>query len=243
MALPLMRLLTKKSNGIFREFKYRRGVSSSDVLTDIQNEVSGYPEIHIVEKDQNGPPPGYAINLELKGENYDVLLDFAEEIRDEVNGAQIAGIEELKVDVARNKPEMEIYVDREKSGKLGISTQQVGFALRQAIYGINASKYKDDKDDYDIMVRFNENSRYNEASLLNQFITFRDQNTGRVKSVPISSVVSTRKTTTFSSIKRKDLKRVITIYSNVLEGYNATEIVGKIQDRMAKKTIACGSDL
>lgn len=225
----------------FREFKYRRGISSSDVLTEIRETVGGYPGVSvIVEKDQNGPPPGYAINLELKGENYDELLSFAEDIRDEINGAQIAGIEELKVDVSRNKPEMEIYVDREKSGKLGVSTQQVGFALRQAIYGIDASTYKDDKDDYDIVVRFDENSRYNESSLLNQFITFRDQNSGQLKKVPISSVVTTRKTTTFSSIKRKDLKRVITIYSNVLEGYNATEIVQKIEDRMAKKKLPTG---
>lgn len=225
----------------FREFKYRRGISSSSVLTDIRKTVGSYPGVSvIVEKDQNGPPPGYAINLELKGENYDELLDLAEGLRDEFNGSSIPGIEELKVDVSRNKPEMEVYVDREKAGKLGISTQQVGLALRQAIYGIDASTYKDDKDDYDVIVRFNEASRYKESSLFNQYITFRDQNSGKLKKVPISAVVSTRKTTTFSSIKRKDLKRLITIYSNVLEGYNANEIVGKMEDIMVKKQLPDG---
>jgi multidrug efflux pump subunit AcrB len=225
----------------FREFKYRRGISSSQVLTDIREEISDYPGLSIiVEKDENGPPPGYAINLELSGEDYNELLNFAEDLRDEINQSPVAGIEELKIDVSRNKPELEVYVDRKKAGSLGVSTQQVGYALRQAIYGINASTFKDSEDDYDIVVRFDKDSRYNESSLFNQFISFRDQNTGRLKKVPISAVTSTRKTTTFSSIKRKNLKRVITIYSNALEGYNANEIVTKLQENLAKKKLPQG---
>jgi len=219
---------------LFREYKYRfdkdgNKISSTDVLSKIRDAVQGYPGVSvIVDKDQKGPPAGYAINLELKGDDYDKLLDEAQNVQSYINDLSILGIEELKLDVNQNKPEMEVYVDREKAGELGVSTAQVGRVLRSAIYGFDASTYKEGEDDYDIFVRFGNENRYNESALFNQNITFRDNN-GKLKTIPISSLVTTKNIATFSSIKRKDLKRVITIYSNVLEGFNATDIVQKVE--------------
>jgi len=114
-----------------------------------------------------------------------------------------------------------------KAGELGVTTAQVGQALRSAIYGFEASTFKDGDDDYKIMVRFDGDSRYDENALFNQNLTFRD-NKGNLKQIPLSTLVTTKNVASFSSIKRKDLKRVITVYSNVLEGYNPSETVQKI---------------
>ncbi|WP_369048251.1 efflux RND transporter permease subunit [Tenacibaculum sp. UWU-22] len=222
---------------LFREFKYRvdangNKVSSNMVLSHLRKKVQGYPGVSvIVDKDQNGPPAGYAINIELKGDDYKEILNQAEKIKAFINAKNIPGIEGLKIDINQNRPELEVYVDRKKAGELGVSTQMVGSALRQAIYGIDASTYKKDGDDYDIYVRFDNAYRYNENDLFNQKITFRN-NQGKLVTVPISAVVSKKNKASFSAIKRKNLKRVITIYSNVLQGYNGTEIVNKIQKTM-----------
>jgi multidrug efflux pump subunit AcrB len=230
---------------LFREFKYRytedgEKVSSADVLSKLRNAVQGYPGVSvIVDKDANGPPAGYAINLELKGDDYNKLLDEAHKIQAYINDLAIPGIEQLKLDVNQNKPEMEVIVDREKAGELGVSTSQVGTVLRSAIYGFDSSTYKEGEDDYDIFVRFGNENRYNESALFNQNITFRD-NQGKLKSIPLSSLVSTKNIATFSSIKRKDLKRVITVYSNVLEGFNPTEIVQKIENSLSNYEIPKG---
>lgn len=222
---------------LFREFKYRydengNKVSSSDVLTEIREAVQGHPGVSIIaEKDANGPPVGYPINIELKGDDYNELLNEAQKIQTFISEQGIPGIEDLNLDVNQNKPEMEVVVNREKAGELGVSTAQVGQALRSAIYGFDASTYKEGEDDYDIFVRFDGENRYNESALFNQNITFRD-NTGTLKKIPLATLVETKNIATFSSIKRKDLKRVITIYSNVLEGFNPTEIVQKIQASM-----------
>ncbi|MFN3640185.1 MAG: efflux RND transporter permease subunit, partial [Flavobacterium sp.] len=63
-------------------------------------------------------------------------------------------------------------------------------------------------------------------------ITFRDQATGRLNQVPISALVSTQNNFSFNTIKRKNLKRVITVYSNVLQGYNGNNIVEKIKNEL-----------
>ncbi len=223
---------------LFREFKYRYNengdkISSTSVLSEMRKAVRGYPGVSvIVDKDANGPPAGYAINLEVKGDDYDILLREAKNIQAFLNEAAIPGVEELNLDVNQNKPEMEVFVDREKAGELGVSTAQVGQVLRSAIYGFDSSTYKEGEDDYDIFVRFENENRYNESALFNQNITFRD-NQGNLKSIPVASLVNTRNIATFSSIKRKNLKRVITVYSNVLEGFNATEIVQKMEASLA----------
>ncbi|MCR9181894.1 MAG: efflux RND transporter permease subunit [Flavobacteriaceae bacterium] len=219
---------------LFRQYKYRfdesgNKISSSDVLTEIRNAVQGYPGASIItDKDQAGPPAGYAINLELKGEDYYELIEEARNVQAYINNLGIPGIEELNLDVNQSKPEMEVVVDRMKAGELGVSTAQVGQALRSAIYGFDASTFKDGDDDFDIIVRFDGDSRYDESALFNQNITFRD-NQGNLKQIPLSTLVTTKNLATFSSIKRKDLKRVITVYSNVLEGFNPTETVQKIE--------------
>lgn len=213
-----------------REFTERRGVSSSEVLSEVREAVQGFPGASIVvEKDAAGPPTGYPINLELKGEDYEQMLQEAEDLRSYINDLSIAGIEELKIDVNKSKPELSVKVDRRKAGQLGVSTSQVGQTLRRAIYGEEVSTYKDGNDDYEINVRFADEYRYNENVLFNQPITFKDQNTGEIIQVPISSLVTTESSSSFSSIKRKDLKRVITLYSNVLQGYNGNEIVGQLK--------------
>lgn len=64
-------------------------------------------------------------------------------------------------------------------------------------------------------------------------LTFRDMSMGgAIRQIPLSSVAKIDYSTTFGGIRRKNLKRVITISSNVLQGYNANEIVGRIQQAL-----------
>lgn len=217
-----------------REFKFRKGVESSDLMNEIRAAVKGYPGVSIiVEKDQNGPPSGYPINVEISGENYNDMLIEAEKVKDFINSKNIAGIEELKLDVNKSKPGLEVIVDRKVAGQLGVSTAQVGQTLRRSVYGEKISTYKEDKDDFEINVRFNEDLKNDNSAIFNQPVTFRDQATGRLQQVPITALVEKTNTSSFNTIKRKNLKRVITVYSNVLEGYNANEIVGALKKEMA----------
>jgi multidrug efflux pump subunit AcrB len=217
-----------------REFKYRRGINSSDVMSEIRSAVRGYAGVSIiVEKEQNGPPAGYPINIEITGEDYNEMLQEAERMREFINDKNIAGIEELKIDINKIKPSMEINVNRDIAGQLGISTAQVGRTLRRSIYGEKISTYKEGKDDYEINVRLQENQKNDQNIVFNQPITFRDQATGKLNQVPISTLVSKENAFTFNKIRRKNLKRVITVYSNTLEGYNGNLIVEKIKSELS----------
>ena len=204
-----------KITASMREYKFRNGAESKELLKKIQEALVGiYPGILIsVEKDQNGPPAGAPINIEIEGDDYNELISLAENMREYINSKNISAIDELKIDVNKDKPAMQVIVDRQKAGELGVSTGQVGQQLRNSIFGAKAGIYKENGDDFDIYVRFNENERYNTSAIFNQNITFRDMASGRIKEIPISSVTSQKNNSGFSAIKHKDTKRVVTIYS------------------------------
>ncbi len=214
----------------FVKFQDRQGVSTEKVLSDIREVIKGYPGVRIVvDKPADGPPTGSPINLEIKGEDYKLILKTANNIKTFINNSNIPGIEELKLDIDMAKPELIVEVDRQKARRLGISTFEVGSNLRTALYGKEVSTFKDLNDDYPVNIRLKDKYRYDRNKLMNQKITFRNQSNGQIKQVPISSVASTRNTSSFSAVKRIDLDRVVTIYSNILVGYNATDINNKIR--------------
>ena len=146
-----------------------------------------------------------------------------------INNQKISGIEELKIDVNKSKPSLEIEVDRQKAGELGINPSQIGLVLRRSLFGEKAGIFKKDGEDYDINVRFNNEDRYDKSLLFNQNIIFRDMSDGQVKEIPVASLIKTKNVETYSAIKHRNLSRVVTLYSSILAGYNAKEIVDQIK--------------
>ena len=223
-----------KITASMREYKYRRGMDSEKLRLEVQRALKGiYPGVSIsVEKDAVGPPVGYPINLEVSGKDYSQLIQIAEELRNFINTTAVSGIDELKIDVNRDKPSMRVEIDRKKAGELGVSAGQIGQQLRNAVFGTKAGVYKKDGEDYDIYVRFNQENRYNSQALFNQKVTFRDQASGTLKEIPLNTLVEHRNTSSFSAIKHIDLKRVVTVYSGVVPGANANEIVQQLKKKM-----------
>jgi multidrug efflux pump subunit AcrB len=223
-----------KITASMREYKFRRGLDSELLRQRVQKGLVGiYPGVLIsVEKDANGPPIGSPINIEIEGDDYAELIHTAERMRDYINTRSISGIDELKIDVNRDKPGMQVIVDRKKAGELGVSTGQVGQQLRASIFGNKAGIYKENGEDYDIYVRFNKEDRYNTSALFNQNIIFRN-NSGKVIEVPVSAVATQKNNSGFSAIKHKSVKRVVTVYSALAPGEtDAAAVVGKIQNEM-----------
>ena len=224
-----------KITASMREFKYRRGEDSEILRQKVQAALVGiYHGVLIsVEKDANGPPAGSPINIELNGEDYEELILTAERMRDYLNTQSISGVDELKIDVNKSKPGMQVLVDRKKAGELGVSAGKIGQQLRASIFGNKAGIYKEKGEDYDIYVRFNKEDRYNKSAVFNQKVTFRDQATGKIKEIPVSVVASQMNSSGFSAIKHKNVKRVVTVYSALSPGEtDAGAVVSRIQNSM-----------
>ena len=225
-----------------REFKLRGGISSEVLRMDIQKQLDGkFPGVAIsVEKDANGPPAGYPITIEITGTNYLGLIQTAEKMKEHLNRVNVEGVEELKIDVNKNKPGVQLTIDRQKAGELGVSTSQVGQLLRTSLFGAKAGIFKKGGDDYDINVRFNKANRYDDNALFNQNIIFRDPANGQIKEIPVTALIERENSTSFNAIKHRQLNRVVTLYSPVLAGYNANAVVDQVKSVLASYELPQG---
>jgi len=194
--------------------------------------VGNYPGVEIeVTKENMGPPTGKAINLEIIGPEFAELVFLADSIQATIKNSGIEGIEGLKMNISTDKPELIVNIDREKARRFGLSTAQIANDLRTGIYGFNATDYKVGEDEYPIMIRLKDEYRYSLSALENMTIAYTDN--GVTSHIPLSAVADFEYSSTFSSIRRKDLDRVVTLYSNVVQGYNPTKVNDEIKEVMA----------
>ena len=202
------------------------------IQKEIKSDVTAEIEISAA-KDAAGPPQGAAINIEVTGRGeYKDLIKEAQNIKAFLDKKKIKGVDGLKLNVDANRPEYAIKVDKQQVGALNTSTFAVGQAIRKALLGQDITTYTVDDESYDITVRFNKQNREDLNSLLDQELIFRNQK-GKMLNIPIRSVIEEPKEAgSYSAVVRKDQVPLVTIYSNVTEGVNATEIVDKLKKEM-----------
>jgi multidrug efflux pump subunit AcrB len=219
------------------EFEKRQALTdrkTSEIMADIKEVLRDYPAASItISKDKGGPPVGKPINVEVKGKDYLELIAYVEQLKQMMEDANIPGVDKLKTDLELGKPMLEVTVDREAARRFGLSTQQIAYEIRSGLLGREISKYKEEEDDYKIQLRFSNEYRYNLNNLLNTKITFRNPANGKISQVPITAVSKIDYNSTYGSVKRQDMDRVITIFSEVESGYNANEIVAQYKQILA----------
>ena len=212
-------------------FAEREGGNTNDCLMKIREAVKGIPGAEItVDKEQGGPPLPKPIVIEISGDNLDSLVRTADRLKRELKLKQIPGVEELRSDFQSSNPEIVFDLDRQRMNAEGMNTYQVAMGLRTAVFGKEVSRYRDANEDYPITLRLAKDQRDNIDAVRNMPITFRDMATGIVRTIPISSFATIDYATTYGGIKRKNQKRIISLSSNVLTGYNENEVVASVTE-------------
>ncbi len=214
----------------FIEYELRRGKNTTILQKKLAEKLIGkYPGVSIsIDKNQMGPPTGKAVNIEISGEDFNTLINLSDSIVYLLNASDIAGIEGLKTDLDAGKPELLININREKARRFGLSTGQIAGTIRTALFGKEVTDFKVGEDKYPIQIQLSKKYRNDISVLMNQIITFRNKR-GKFVHIPISAVADYSYSTSYGSIKRIDTKRVITISSNVLEGFNSNSVNKQIR--------------
>ena len=229
----------------FVRFADRGGKSTRAVLDSLREEFkTGIPGAEIsVEKENNGPPVGKPISIEITGDDFDALDKISRQLMKGIEANKIEGIDGLKSDLQISKPEIVIDIDEEKAQREGISLAQVALELRTALFGKEVSKYRDQNDDYPIQLRIKESNRDKLEELLNLNVSFMDMSTQRFKQIPISSIATISYGISISTINRKNQKRVLTLASDVVTGFNPSAIIAQIKDLAAQMDLPEGYEI
>lgn len=216
----------------FVEFGKRNGQSTRVYLDKIREATKGIAGAEVtVAQEQGGPPVGKPINIEVSGDNYEDLVTTSKSLKRMLDSLKIAGVEELRSDLQDQKPQVVFSIDRERANREGISTYAIGNEIYLGVLGTDISKFRDVNDDYNIVLKYRDDQRYNVDMLRNLKILYRDMSMGGlVRNVPLSSFAEVKYSDTYGVIKRKNQKRVVTIASNVLTGYNENAVVQEVQE-------------
>jgi len=218
----------------FVEYEKRDGKHTLPYIDAIRAQMKGIPGASIeVAKEDGGPPTDPPVNVEISGDRFEEIAKVASSLQNYLDTNQVYGIENLKMDVDLNSPEITINVDREKAMLEGLSTGQIGMEIRTAVFGKEVSKLKDGEDEYKIQLRYSDLLRNNVTDILNMRITFMDMNTMMVKSIPVSAVASVDYTNTSGAIARKNVKRTIQLQSNVLDPTMGAKVNAELASKIA----------
>jgi multidrug efflux pump subunit AcrB len=216
----------------FVEFEKRDGKKTLPYIDAIRSKMGGIPGASIeVSKEDGGPPTDPPVNIEIVGDKFEEIADIATKLNNYLDTNRTDGIENLKLDVDLNSPEITVKIDREKAMMEGLSTGQIGMEIRTAVFGKEVSKLKDGEDEYKIQLRYTDLLRNNITDLMNMRITFMDMNTMHIKSVPVSAVATVDYTNTSGAVARKNVKRTIQLQSNVLD----PSMTAKVNKELAVK--------
>ena len=213
----------------FKELSERTGPATHIYMDKIREAVKGIPGAEVaVDQEASGPPQQKPIAIEVSGDDYPKLAALSKKVNRYVDSLHIPGVEALRTDLQDRNPEIGVNINRTRANREGISTGQIGAEVRTAIYGYEASKFKTSDDEYPIQVRYAKPYRDNVNAILNAPLTFRDLSGGSIRQVPLSAVADVSYGTTYGGIKRKDTHRVITISSNILNGYGQNDVIAQV---------------
>jgi multidrug efflux pump len=182
-----------------------------------------------VDRQEMGPPTGLPVNLEIIGDDPAVLRQLAREAVATLQAAPVIDrLDGLDSDMDDARSEMVIRVDRERAALYGVSTAQVGQAVRGAIQGIEAAKFRDGNEEYDIVVRLAERYRRDLESLRDLYVIADGGSR-----IPLVAVADWELEPGFGSIRRKDMDRVATVSSDVRAGENSNAVLAEVQSTLA----------
>jgi len=184
---------------------------------------------------EQGPPVGKAIQLELSGDDLEVLFAEATRIRDHMENTMVGLID---VDDTAPVPgiEWEIVVDRARAAMFGANMAEIGTAIQLMTNGVFMGDYRptDSEEEVDIRVRYPAEYRG-----LEQMDTIRI-NTASGNLVPISSFVTRVAKPAVSAIQRVDGERVVYIRANAAPGLVADNKVQELEAYMEENPPARG---
>jgi multidrug efflux pump len=216
-----------------REFRSR---SSRLSMSDIRSTIQDFAGADVIVKEQEeGPPTGAPVSIELSGDDFQILGETAKAVLEEIRS--VPNLVNLSTDFDEGKPEIQVIVDRERAAYLGVGTGMIGGMLRTAFNGAETGTFRDGSEDVDIIVRLAKDHRTRVEDIENLQLVIEEG-----EMVPLSSVASVQITTGLGGISRKDQKRVVTVSADV-EGRLASDAFVEVQTLLADYELPHGVQL
>lgn len=204
--------------------RHLRKQNSFKTLDQVKEKVKGIAGAKVnVTKPQAGPPTGAAVEIQIQGEDFQILSRVSEDIQDLIR--DVEGLSKLQDNYEKGRPELTIRLDREKAALAGLNTMKIANTIRTAVNGTETTKFRVGQEEYDITVRFDEPFRESYNDLLNLTIFYEG------KHYPLANFATVEFSSGLSNVSHVDRDRVVTITGDAL-GRSSAEVLQDVKDRL-----------
>ncbi|MBU2692818.1 MAG: efflux RND transporter permease subunit [Candidatus Eisenbacteria bacterium] len=209
----------------FLKSEYRK-LSSRTSLEELRQTLASFTGAKLtIDKEEEGPPTGKPVTIEISGDVFSTLGGLVDQVKDKIR--DVPGLVDLQDDYDRGRPEIQIRPNLEKAARLGIRTIDLASMIRTAVHGQDVSKYRVGEDEYDIVIRLSENARKSIEDL-EDFTVFYEGN-----HIPITAFADISYGAGFGAIQRIEGKRTVTVSADAAAGFNSTAVLGVVRSRLA----------
>jgi HAE1 family hydrophobic/amphiphilic exporter-1 len=194
--------------------KADRKKSQEQLKAEIRQKLNQIPGLKATAEDISmigGGIRNVPIQYAIRGLDLDVLQNYTRQITTEL--AKLPGIVDVDTSLEAGKPELKVFIDRNKAADMGVSVGAIADAVNILISGeVDITKYKDEAKGrrYDVRVRLNPEDRANPADLGKIYVRAKD---GRL--VELASVIRIQEGGGPSVIYRVDRQRATIVYASL----------------------------
>jgi len=172
---------------------------------------------------------GSTVDVEIYGYDFDETNNLAQEIRNIVRS--IPGAKDIQVSREKEKPELQIVFDKDKLAEHGLSTAIVSTFIRNRVQGLTASRFREEGDEYNIIIRLEEKYRNSLTDL--QEISIM---TPRGEKIKIGELADVKEYWSPPNIQRKRKERIVTV-SAVPSGISLGQLANTIKSEINRVDI------
>lgn len=211
-----------------------RNRTSMEIAEELRERVKGIPggEVKVIEL-EGGPPSEAPIVVRISGDSLEELKEVTSDY--ETILKKLPGTRRVSSSVSRGDMELQIIVDKLKASQYGVNDLQVAMAVRNAVAGVKATSYRNNQDDIDIMIRTSD-VKLNQKSDLNSIYVYSMSG----QPIKLDSIATVKEVEGLSAIQHEDLKRRMTLTSELKANYNATEVTNAFKEKVADYDLPSG---
>ncbi|MBS0510783.1 MAG: efflux RND transporter permease subunit [Proteobacteria bacterium] len=214
----------------FKDWK-QRSRKASEIAAELQPRLRAIPGVNAFPvqpasfgQNPRSRPVSFVITT---SESYDELARLTERMLDEMR--RNPGFLSPDTDLKLTLPELAVDVDRDRAADLGVPVDVIGRTLETMLGGRQVTRYKQEAEQYDVVVQVAADSRVGPRDIHDIFVRSKS---GQM--VPLASLVKVHESVAPRELNHFGQRRAVTISANLAPGYALGEALKWMEDTSAR---------
>ncbi len=211
-----------------------------EISDNLRKDLAAIPEIREFTVSPGGGGGGMSgsstVNIKVFGHDMDVAMATARELQSRMSN--LSTMRDVQLSREDLQPEFNVVFDRDKLSYYGMNTATAAQFVRNRIYGFECSKYREDGDEYDIVVRYAEPFRESIEDVEN--ITLY---TAMGRPIKLKEVATVMESFSSPEIERENRQRIVTVEGSVGAGVALGDAVVQVNELLANFEVPAGMSL